>query len=69
MQRGTVRQKDKSKTEGEGLQNSDQVSDAIWGRNMGNEETRKTDCSERDEDAMVDMETEGHAYLQYVVYV
>ena len=40
MQWSTVRQKDASETEGEGIQNSD----AIWGRNVGyNEETRKTD--------------------------
>ena len=39
----TVRQKYASETEGEGLRNSDQGSDAICGRNVGyNEETRKT---------------------------
>ena len=39
-----MRQKDASETEGEGLQNSDQASNAIRGRNVGyNEETRKTD--------------------------
>ena len=44
MQRSTVRQKDASETEGEGIQNSDQASNAIWGRNVGyNKETRKTD--------------------------
>ena len=44
MQRSTVRQKDASETEGESIQNSDQASNAIWGRNVGyNEETRKTD--------------------------
>ena len=44
MQRSTVRQKDASETEGEGIQNSDQASHAIWGRNVSyNEETRKTD--------------------------
>ena len=44
MQRSTVRQKDASETEGEGIQNSDQASNALWGRNVGyNEETRKTD--------------------------
>ena len=37
-----MRQKDASETEGEGIQNSDQASNAIWGRNVGyNEETRK----------------------------
>ena len=37
------RQKDASETEGEGIQNSDQASNAIRGRNVGyNEETRKT---------------------------
>ena len=40
----TVLQKDASETKGEGIQNSDQASNAIWVRNMGyNEETRKTD--------------------------
>ena len=40
------------KSEGEGLQNSDQASNAIRGRNVGyNEETRTTDCGERDENA------------------
>ena len=40
----TVRQKDASETEGEGIQHSDQASNAIWGRNVGyNEETRQTD--------------------------
>ena len=44
MQRSTVRQKDASVTEVEGIQNSDQASNAIWGRNVGyNEETRKKD--------------------------
>ena len=44
MQRSTVRQKDASATEGESIQNSDQASNAIRGRNVGyNEETRKTD--------------------------
>ena len=44
MQRSTLRQKDASETEGEGIQNSDQASNAIWGRNVGyNEDTRKTD--------------------------
>ena len=44
MQRSTVRQKDASENEGEGIENSDQASNAIWGRNVGyNEETRKTD--------------------------
>ena len=39
-----MRQKDVSETVGEGIQNSDQASNAIGGRNMGyNEETRKTD--------------------------
>ena len=39
-----VRQKDASETEGDGIQNSDQASNTIWGRNVGyNEETRKTD--------------------------
>ena len=33
---------DASETEKERLQNSDQASDAVWGRNMGyDEETRK----------------------------
>ena len=41
---GVLCSKDASETEGEGLQNSDQASNAIWGRNVGyNEETRKTD--------------------------
>ena len=36
-----MRQKDASKTEGEGIQNSDQASNAIWARNVGyNEDTR-----------------------------
>ena len=44
MQRSTVRQKDASETEGGSIQNSDQASNAIWGRNVGyKEETRKTD--------------------------
>ena len=44
MQRSTVRQKDASETEGESIQNSDQASNAIRGRNVGyNEETSKTD--------------------------
>ena len=44
MQRSIVRQKDASETEGEGIQNSDQASHAIWGRNVSyNEETRQTD--------------------------
>ena len=44
MQRSTVRQKDASETEGESIQNSDQASNAIRGRNVGyNEETGKTD--------------------------
>ena len=44
MQRSTVRQKDASETEGEGVQYSDQASNAIWGRNVGyNEDTRKAD--------------------------
>ena len=39
-----MRQKDASEIEGEGLHNSDQVSNAIWGRNVGyNEATRKKD--------------------------
>ena len=38
-----MRQKDASETEGESIQNSDQASNAIRGRNVGyNEETRKT---------------------------
>ena len=37
-----MRQKDASETEGEGIQNSDQASNAIWGRNVGyNEDTKK----------------------------
>ena len=44
LQRSTVRQKDASETEGESIQNSDQASNAIRGRNVGyNEETRQTD--------------------------
>ena len=44
MQWCTVRQKDVSETEGEGLPNNDQASDTIWSRNVGyKEETRKTD--------------------------
>ena len=35
MQLSTVREKDASETEGEGLQNSDQASNAIWRRNVG----------------------------------
>ena len=35
MQRSTVRQKDASETEEEGLQNSDQASRAISSRNIG----------------------------------
>ena len=34
-QRSTVRQKDDSETEGEGIQHSDEASNAIWGRNVG----------------------------------
>ncbi len=42
MQRSTVQQKDARETEGEGIQNSDQASNAIWGRNVGyNEEKEK----------------------------
>ena len=44
MQRSTVRQKDASEIEGKSIQNSDQASNAIRGRNLGyNEETRETD--------------------------
>ena len=44
-------QKDASATNGEGIHNSDQASNAIWGRNVGyNEETRKTDLCDRDDD-------------------
>ena len=39
-----MRQKDASETEGEGTQNNDQASNAIWGRNVGyNEDTRTPD--------------------------
>ena len=42
MQWCTLRLKDASETYGEGLQNSDQASNAVWGRNGSyNEETRK----------------------------
>ena len=42
MQQSTVRQKDASETEGEGLQNIDQARNAVCGRNVGsNKETRK----------------------------
>ena len=52
-------QKDTSETEGEGIQNSDQASNAIWGRNGGyNEETRKTDGGDRDEDATMDVRSD-----------
>ena len=40
--RPTVRKKDASETEGEGLQNSGNASNHIWGRDVGdNEDTRK----------------------------
>ena len=59
MQRSTVRQKDASETEGESIQNSDQASNAIRGRNVGfNEETRKTDWGDRDEDATMDVRSD-----------
>ena len=37
MQRSTVRQKDASETEGESIQNSDQASNAVRGRNVDKE--------------------------------
>ena len=51
MQRSTVRQKDASETEGEGIQNSDQASNAIWDRKVGyNEETRTSDTQRQDQE-------------------
>ena len=59
MQSSTVWQKDASETEGEGIENSDQTSNAIWGRNVGyNRETRKTDWGERDENATMDVRSD-----------
>ena len=59
MQRSTVRQKDVSETEGEGIQNSDQASNAIWGRNVGySEETIQTYWGDRDEDATMDVRSD-----------
>ena len=59
MQWTTVRQKDASETEGEGLQNSNQASNAMCGRNVGyNEETRKTDWGERDENDTMDVRSD-----------
>ena len=47
------------KLEGEGLQNSDQTSDATRSRNVGyNEETGKTDRVEQDEDATMDVRSD-----------
>ena len=44
MQRFTVRQKDVSEIEEDGLQNGDKTSNSVWDRNMGyNEVTRTTD--------------------------
>ena len=55
MQWSIVRQKDVSGTEGEGLQDRDQASNPMWGRNAGyNEETRKTD-RQQDENATMDV--------------
>ena len=59
IQRSTVRQKDASETEWECIQNSDQASNAIWDRNVGdNEETRTTDWGDRDEDAAMDVRSD-----------
>ena len=58
MQRRTVRQKDASKIEGEGIQNSDQVGNAICGGNLGyNEATlqeKRIEVNNMSPDAMVD---------------
>ena len=52
-------QKDASETAGEGIQDSDQASNAIWDRNVGyNEETRKTNWGDRDEDATMDVRSD-----------
>ena len=59
MQLSTVRQKDDSETDREGLQNSDQAINALWGRNMGyNGATRKVDWGKRDEDVTVDVRSD-----------
>ena len=55
IQWSTVRQKDASETEVEGLQTSDQAENRIWGRDVRyDEETRKPNCDKRDENATME---------------
>ena len=59
IQWSTVRQKDASETEREGLQNSNQTRNPTWGRDVGyNEETRKTNWDKRDENATMDVRSD-----------